>query len=388
VAKGLLRKALHGAAKSSSELLGAHIEEARQKRLADYGFSQEKELEGLRHSNTLAANQQQIEANTAADQTRFTQNVALRGIEQGFNTQNMETQVGINRESAEFEHGLRMEEEGARAANQDADAQTRFTQAVALAGIEQGFARQNAVDDVQRQIDFEEAKAKIQAQNPDVKVHNMKTPVLNPDSGLMEPYETSVAIFPDGTVKIFDPATSRLVTPDELDARSENEAYQINAAKALEGLMGARRKAKVQEIKQEFESLYPDRELDIRALPKDVQDWWRNEDENPAPEDEATTRTPTPAQTPSDQTNLLSLNDLTPEQRRTITVGEIQARRDVQWLLDKGLNDGRMPSRSFWNTPRVRRALESGLLTPTQKTIVEQWLGATPTRPERVWPQR
>lgn len=280
MAKGLLRKALHGAAKSGSDLVGKHIEELRAKRFADYQFDQEKEMFGMQeeatlkrdnrlHSQTVERDEAGREFTTARDTTEHGRVVerenasrahqdASREDEQEHRTKEQQRAFERQVQSSLFDYGLRKEN------NREVSEAN-----AALQRDKQQFDVYMKIMDHGLEMNAEAAQAAREADVIDVKE---VTYTVDNENGMPMETKQTIGIFPDGSVGLFDPGAGEFLTRTERLSRDEQAAYQMDSQETIKMLAEGSKKERREEIAGWIER-YPGRvPVDLPKLPPDVQE--------------------------------------------------------------------------------------------------------------------
>jgi len=366
MAKGLLRKALHGASKSASEVLAGKIEEKRQTRLMDYqaarqregqdyAFGQQKELFGMEQ-----------QATTERDERLNQQAVQRSTFESGM-------RANLDRETADTAHARQTERDEAQSQQRMAEATHELEEKARLADGGKGI---------------------------DLKTLSIYVP--GPEGRGGETISLSGYVDPkDGSVWFIDPSTRGLVNSAQVQEENATQAFMANSQIVMNEVKGERRESAVRSAAQQWAEQYPGQmPLDdhLQMMGDQQRQWF--EDEIRPQEAVPTTASPpgataspaaatgaTPNKTAIDR--LLTRATQSPESSATpgeppqgqgrtgSTLGRI---RSAQWAHDL-IAQGKLPSVSGggataeFNRRNLQQALDSGVLKAEEAELIRSVLG-------------
>jgi len=208
MAKGLLRKALHGAAKSSSEILGAKIQDMRQKRLMDYEAGQR--MAEAEQQNTWTTERDERLAGQQATQAELAHQQAIQRDVFGAGMR-----TNLDRETESIAQANRLALEGTRSA----------------ADIElENVRSRNDMTRVEKEHELRLEQAKAEAASKGIELKSIKV-VQYDDQGAPVEVEMSGYVDPQ-TLEVWfvDPDTNKLTTTRQQQAASQEQAFLANSA--------------------------------------------------------------------------------------------------------------------------------------------------------------
>jgi hypothetical protein len=219
MAKGLLRKALHGAAKSSSEILGAKIQDMRQKRLMDYEAGQR--MAEAEQQNTWTTQRDERLAGQQATAAELAHQRAVQRDVFGAGTQ-----ANLDRESEEIAQTNRLALEGTRLA---ADKELQGVRSQADIALEDRRTA-NRLAEMKRENELRTEQARAEAASKGIDLKNIKIVQYDAQGEPIE-IEMSGHVDPE-TLEVWfvDPDTNKLTTTRQQQAASQEQAFLANSA--------------------------------------------------------------------------------------------------------------------------------------------------------------
>jgi hypothetical protein len=362
MAKGLLRKALQGASTSASEMLGARIEDMRMKRMADYQFGQQKELIGLQDANQTARDERQAAQRAQEATTAFERGIQATTFEMG-------ARANLERETEDQAQANRL-------------------------GLEQERSRLRTEEDrikYERELELAQAKAS----QTGGAVQTFKIPSRD-EMGGVATIEVSGVLNPDGTISFPSVEDMEMLSVAEREERQLAQAFVTDSYKFAENIRNAPNTDRalqraVQEWAEGFQGQMPlpeafsqmgDRGPRVEQMLRQMYGETTGSETPPAASAPEQPRSfsvgPTevevaPSLLSRAQSALRgSYQDLADSTRR-----EVADTNAMNLLPHFQSSDGsrvRLPQVTILNRQVYRSALDSDLLTPEQKAIIQAML--------------
>jgi hypothetical protein len=375
MAKGLLRKALHGAAKSSSEILGAKIEDMRQKRLMDYEAGQR--MAEAQQQNTWTTERDERLAGQQATQAELAHQRAIQRDVFGAGMQ-----TNLDRETESIAQANRLALEGTRSA----------------ADIElENVRSRNDMTRVEKEHELRLEQAKAEAASKGIELKSIKV-VQYDDQGAPVEVEMSGYVDPQ-TLEVWfvDPDTNKLTTTRQQQAETREQAWLGKSAETgLAVRDDDRTDSQIRESARGWFSGSPDQlplEEHLAAMGEKRSIFEQEIERLRTGETGAPARASTPTAAPTPPTfsvgqtqvevepSLLSraqgaisdtaqtLSERTQRERNDFAAEQLLPR------LEAAANGAvRLPQITMLNRAVYTRALESDRLTPEQKAIIQAML--------------
>lgn len=388
--KGLLRKALHGAATSASGMLANRIEEKRQTRLMDYEAMRQRENQDYRYGQEKEMFGMGVEAQKAQDNTRFERETQMSDTA-------YQRQLDAEALRLENQRTLNAEEATRRQGESEIDFQRRMQELTFRSGLareeelyKSGLTKDEKASEFQLRMDEIKEEARLKAEQEGIELTDIKFTV--PDSmGNPTPVTMSARIDPQtGTVRLFDSGTGQFVSAREMADIDDNFETLAKAEQWLPQVLENDKDLDgFQESLQSWREAMGDTpipEVYTRQLPQEFQDYLRSE---PAPTSARGAQSRQPAADPlapfegravqpglvSRATAAISNAASTVGMAQVTSGGETESvKQNAKWLLENHLSRGTLPERTLMSRPRIESALRSDLLSDEDKTMLRRYL--------------